>query len=674
MYHKSYLSFMTRFFCLSSLFLSMTLWCAAQAITPLNEKRHTDSLNALLEKATSDSGRARVSFVLSEYWRARDTAKSRKYLEQGRTLGNGYPLTRALYPFYEGQFYFFRDTTRAIAAFLKAAEGLSAFKTKDAYMYSALSWFNYGVMQRRDKGDGFVADIWLNKAIPMAEKSGDNERLAHFYGQVATMFMYNAQFDKAEVYNSKAIALLESNYPNSATLMFVYLSATSNYVYLLKYPEAKKTLDKAKKMLNPYPESINYPTYYYNEALYYIGVEELDKALVSLNKGIPMARKLNQAQILSMLVFRKFHIFSATKQYAAAREVLMELLKEGVLTADAGNRKTIYQQLAATNASLGIMGEAYQWSEKYSKLSDSLYEARLKNHMNELETKFRNAEQEKKIAVLEKEKEKAALTIKNKQLLNWLLGAVAVFLLIVAAFALLYYRNNKKLSLQKELNYQQQLKETEQEKQIQVSQAMLQGEEQERERVARDLHDGLGGMLAGIGLNLSALLTDPSHTNGKELRKVIDQVDHSAGELRRIVRNLMPEALLKFGLETALKELCEALMTDTVHITFQSFGISGTIPKQTQVTIYRIVQEMLSNALRHANATAILLQCTQNDEAFFITVEDNGKGFDTRLIDQAKGIGLNNIKKRVDYLNGKMNIEAAINEGTIINIELNVRG
>lgn len=645
----------------------------AQQSVPLNEDAYTDSLQTVLQTATTDSTRARVHYQLSEYWRGKDTLKSKAYLEKGKALATRYPIAMALYPFYVGQYYFTTHPPQAAAAFLAAEKALSAFNTAEASLFRSIAWFNYGIALRNEKGDDFVIDTWLNKAIPLAEKAGNEEKIAHYYTQLAMVFMYNARFDKAELYNNKAISLLEIRHPNSPTLLFAYLSAAGNYVYCKKPGDSKACLDKAWKLLSPYPQSVNLPNYYYTASLYYTHVHQFDSAMASLNKGIALAEKLNQQQLLQMMVFRKYNILMESKAYAPARALLLNLVEEGTLTKDVNNRKTIYQQLALVNASMGLSKEAYDWQLQYSTLSDSLHESKLQKNIQELEIRYNKAENEKKIAVLNAEKEKAILAARNNRLMNWLLGAVAALLLAVIAFVLLLFRNNKKLAAQKELNYQQQIKEVEQQKQIQIGQALLQGEENERERVARDLHDGLGGMLAGIKLNLSALPA-PAHGGMQELHRIITQLDHSSTELRRIARNMMPEALLSYGLEAALQELCESLNTDALHISFQAFGIPAQLPKATQATIYRIVQEMLSNAMRHANASAIVLQCSQSGNTFFITVEDNGKGFDMALIGHTKGIGLNNIKKRVEYLRGKMEIIAVVNEGTTINIELDVAG
>lgn len=643
----------------------------AQQSVPLNEAAYTDSLQQVLKTAATDSTRARVNYQLSEYWRGKDTVKSKAYLEKGKQLAVRYPLVSALYPFYTGQYYFATNTTKAAACFAAAAQALAAFHTQEALLFHSMAWFNYGIMLRNEKGDDFVIDTWLNKAIPLAEKAGNEEKIAHYYTQLAMVFMYNARFDKAGLYNNKAITLLESRHPGSSALLFAYISAAGNYIYSKKPAAAKQYLDKAWALLSPYPQSVNLPNYYYTASLYYTTVNQFDSAMNQLNKGIALAKQLNQHQLLQMMAFRKYNILLESKAYAPARALLLELVKEGTLTRDVNNRKTIYQQLATVNASLGQTKEAYDWLQQYSTLNDSLHESKLQKNIQELEIKYNKAENEKKIAVLNADKEKAILAARNNRLMNWLLGAAALLLLAVAAFTGLLYKNNKKLARQKELNYRQQLKEAEQRRQIQIGQALLQGEENERERVARDLHDGLGGMLAGIKLNLAAL---PAGTNGsqQQLHRVIHQLDSSATELRRIARNMMPEALLHYGLEAALKELCESLATPTLQVLFQPFGISTQLPRATQATIYRMVQEMLTNAIRHANASEIILQCSQNQHTFFITVEDNGKGFDKALVNHTKGIGLTNIKKRVEYLNGKMEIIAAINEGTTINIELNV--
>jgi two-component system NarL family sensor kinase len=157
----------------------------------------------------------------------------------------------------------------------------------------------------------------------------------------------------------------------------------------------------------------------------------------------------------------------------------------------------------------------------------------------------------------------------------------------------------------------------------------------------------------------------------KNMNGIINQLDSSVSELRRIARNLLPETLLKFGLEVALKDLCEFYMRDGLHIDFQPFNIEKTIPLNIQLNIYRIVQELISNAIKHSQASNIMVQCSQNYSYFFITFEDDGCGFDTSILVNKKGMGLDNLKNRITFLQGKYELQSVINEGTTINIELN---
>jgi len=163
------------------------------------------------------------------------------------------------------------------------------------------------------------------------------------------------------------------------------------------------------------------------------------------------------------------------------------------------------------------------------------------------------------------------------------------------------------------------------------------------------------------------------NNNTPELQNIVTQLDNSIGELRRISHNMMPEMLLKLGLKALLRDLCESVASTTLKVDFQYLGIKNNLQAQEQINIYRIVQEAIANATKHAQAQNLLLQCSQNEDVFFITVEDDGKGFDATHLDKVEGIGLSNIKSRVEYLKGKIEILSERNKrGTSINIELYV--
>jgi len=651
---------------------SIILTATAQQLLPVDEKAYADSLTHQLTQVRTDSARANINFLLSDYWRSKDTLKSRTYLDRGHAQSAQTPYLAALYHFYEGQYLAARNSPLAADAFKTAIDQLAAFHSPASQISLAASWYNYGIAVRAEKGDDFLIDILLNKAIPLAEQAGNPEKTAHYYSQLATVLMYNAQFDKAETYNQKAIGLLEHQMPESTVLMLAYLSAASNYIYKGQSEIAKKMLDKAQIILAPHPESTHYPNFYYNEGLYYTSKGLFNLALESLNKGIEKAEAYGQTTLLQMLVFRKYNIYIEQKQYNRARQLLTGVLEEGTLGSDINNRKTIYLQLAQTNAQLGDMDDAYSWAMKLYKLSDSLNQSRMREKMEELETRYQSVEKQKEINLLQAEKKQAALSASNSRLFNWMLASASLLLLVIAVILRFFYKNQKQLNVQKELNHQQTIREMEQQKHLATVEAMLHGEERERMRVARDLHDGLGGILAGVKIKLSDQLQQHPSTGTAEMEKIVAQLDGSVTELRRIAHNMMPETLMRFGLQSALKDLCESLQTPHTAIHFEAYSIDEQLDRSTQVAIYRMVQEALSNAIRHADAQTITVQCSQNGPVFFITVEDDGKGFDLNNPTLRKGMGMANIENRVQYLNGKLETSSEPGEGTTINIELHV--
>jgi signal transduction histidine kinase len=355
--------------------------------------------------------------------------------------------------------------------------------------------------------------------------------------------------------------------------------------------------------------------------------------------------------------------------YQKALAVLKEIVAHNPSYKYSQDYLTYYLELSETYGKLGNSEIAYAWLKKYTKLRDSINTKDIEHKISTLEVKFKTAEKEKKIIALNAENEKANLSAKNSKLFSWLFGIACLFLLAVATLGWLFYRSSKKLAVQKDLNHQQQIEDIDRRQQIKIVQAMLNAKEEEQNRVARDLHDGLGGTLAGIKINLVHYATGKSNNNDPQLQQIMNQMEGSINELRRIAHDMMPKMLLNFGLEESLRDLCESLASKKLNIDFKYLGIKHTLLPQEQMSIYRIVQEALVNAVKHAQAKKILLQCSQTENIFYITIEDDGKGFDPAHL--AKGMGIHNMKNRVSYLNGQIEILSAENKvGTSINIEL----
>ena len=276
---------------------------------------------------------------------------------------------------------------------------------------------------------------------------------------------------------------------------------------------------------------------------------------------------------------------------------------------------------------------------------------------------------------LQNEKQIQALSIRQKSTLNYLLTTSVVVLLIVGSLLYRNFRHRQQLARQREELQQQHIQQLEMDKQLIAVDAMLKGQEEERSRLAKDLHDGLGGLLSGVKYSLSNmkdnLIVTPD--NMAVFERSLDMLDTSIKELRRVAHNMMPEMLTKFGLDEALKEYTNAVnATKLLAVKYQSLGMEDRIEKSTEIIIYRIVQELLNNVLKHAEASEAFIQLIRENRRLNIVVEDNGKGFDTGILNDNKGAGWTNIHSRVEYLKGQMDLHSEPGKGTLVNIEFNV--
>ena len=160
--------------------------------------------------------------------------------------------------------------------------------------------------------------------------------------------------------------------------------------------------------------------------------------------------------------------------------------------------------------------------------------------------------------------------------------------------------------------------------------------------------------------------------NQRAFERSMDMLDSSIKEMRRVAHNLMPESLIKFGLAASLKDICKDITASgALRVTFQSFDLEKLQVDQTVlITIYRIIQELLNNILKHAGATAALVRLIYQDHKLMITLEDDGMGFDTSVIDLSSVKGLGNIKSWINYLDGTLEVQSTPGKGSTFNIEL----
>lgn len=607
---------------------------------------YADSLQRVLQASLSNEQRAQNLFLLSQYWADLDSAKGVQYALQALEYNPHDNLSEGKGHYYLGNVFFEYDIPRAQQEYMLAIPLLQHNGTQKAFALLSKAWHNYGALEERQGHEKQFAGILLNKVIPLALQAGDTLHTGNYYLSLSVVFGNIYDYEKAISYAKKAVEVFRQYEPGSELLLDCYNKVAEHYISRDDFAAAKPFLDSARYILQRYPSSIHAPSYYQNEGRYYNGTKDLPRAMASFRQGLIMAERLNRQYNATTIMMEQYQVYKAQHKLDTARQILLSIYHRPYVREMPENMKLVLRELASTDSALNHPQAAYSWLVQYMALADSLTASQSSIQIRELEAKYNYADKEREVLKLN------AKTTRQDQLLWATLG-----LLLMATLVFFYFYRQRKFKATQQLQYLQQ------EKQVAVTQAVLEAEEQERTRLARDLHDGLGSILAGIKINLSELSGQESGL----VKKMIGRLDNAVSELRRIARNLMPEALLRSGLETALEDLCQSVVTDKMNVVLQTISIARDLPVQVQIIVYRIVQELLANAVKHAMATEVLVQCSQLDDVFYITVEDNGKGFASEA---PAGMGLENIRNRVDFLQGKMEIRAMPGKGTAINIEL----
>ena len=329
-------------------------------------------------------------------------------------------------------------------------------------------------------------------------------------------------------------------------------------------------------------------------------------------------------------------IYHKTKKYDEAIVILEDMLKMNLNTRQL--YLTIMTEISQIHEEKGDLRSALDYRIKYQIERDSLHTVESEKIVQEMKISYETEKKDIQITALAKE----------KRLLSGLIIACGV--LVVLSLAILLYRNR----LQRK------------QRQLFAAQVALESETAERSRLAKDLHDGLGGMLSLVKINLNDMkgLKVMEHSDAEHFSKAIDMLDNSITELRRVAHHIMPESLVRSGLKTSLEDFAAAVPNAEFHF----FGQENRLETNLEITLYRSVHELVNNVLKHASATHIDIQLVQESDRISLTVSDNGKGFDTTQT--TGGIGLQNIRNRIAVYNGEMHIYSNQKSGTEINIEI----
>lgn len=555
------------------------------------------------------------------------------------------------------------------------------------------------------------------KAIPICAKLGLKKELGAIYNTIANVWNTKGNHWLAIEYYEKALQVME----NADVPPFFPITVRNNLCIL--YGDlglSKKRLENAL---------INYQAArkIKDETLIGLALQEMGNAYLALGQLAPaknafeeaviFARRVDHSRLLITSLLNLGDIELKRGNATKAREIYdvclslaqknqdrynemltyhgiseVELFNKRVLIAEKSALQAldiaqeidvkdytfdIYLTLSDIALAKGDMIQYQQYRNTFELMRDSLNNKSLVRALEELEVRYQTRQKEQRILQLRQEKEIQGLRIRQKNVFIWGLAGLA-FLLLLSGYLVYRYQQTRRLVAEKNLKIQeQQIRELEQEKQLNAASAMLRGQEEERSRIARDLHDGLGGMLSGVkqtlfGISGNQILPELA---AHAFHQVVSQLDSSISELRNIARNMMPEALVRFGLSDALADFCNHLQTSgqlVVH--FQAFGLEKRLDQDTEIVVFRIVQELVNNVVKHALASQVIVQVIRDEQRVHLTVEDDGKGFDPAKLQIAPGIGWLNIQSRVNYLGGNLDLQTGLGKkGTTVSIEFKLK-
>ena len=630
------------------------------SVAHAQEYMNKDSLLKLLPTVKEDSAGAEFYIVLGQQYESSETELAKYYYRKAGIISEKINYQPGVLRYIFNYTFVLNMQGRfdsGLALNLKAVT--IARKLNDPVMLGK-ALFNAGTSHR------MLAQF--EKAIALYEEgrkifasNGDSLLMARSYDIIQSLYYNLENYDKGIYYGETAVKWLRT-FDDPLTLGTALNNLGMNYFRKGKYKKAKEAwmeaLDIGKETGNLEMEGsqmLNLGELYMNNGEYSVLNQYYGKALELYTKldgaeGIAIALR-------GLAIYEFFNKnFEAAKDYANRS---LDVINKNNLQLE--KQKTL-ETLSTIHFALHDLITGQKYMQEATLLSDSLLNDRMRKVSIEAETKYETAKKDVQIQLQQS-------VIQQKNTLNYFLITGVAALLIIS---LLIYRNYKhKQNLQ-----QQRINELETEKQLAATEAVLKGEEQERTRLAKDLHDGLGGMLSGIKYSMNTMKGNLIMTpdNAQAFERSMDMLDSSIKEMRRVAHNLMPEALVKFGLDTALKDFCNDIhQSGALNVTYQSVGLQGKEPDQTTaITIFRIVQELLNNTLKHAAAKNAIVQLNRTDDQLSVTVEDDGKGFNTAVLQQSGGIGWSNIQNRVEFMKGTLDVQSAEGKGTSVHIEINL--
>lgn len=510
--------------------------------------------------------------------------------------------------------YFAGEYDQALTHYLSA---IKQFETSNQLTGKARVLNELGVFYRRQKNEA-DGDRCFEEAYSIAAQHGDEKIMATSLNNQGVSAQDNGQHRKAIEYFNQSRKLLEKN------------NDSIGISYALDY------------------SSVSYAA---------MGDFQQAHSLQTGAYGIRMRLKDSSAAAMSLvnlaeLEFMQHHTNDA-KQYFLQGLQISEKTNSKDLTA------YCYKQLADVFSQEGNHREAYGYHVKYSVLNEEIFNEKRSRQINELQTRYETEKKTRQIDLLTKENELKETRHRNQR--NLFIALLA----LLTVFALAYY-NYFRHKKQKEIDDAMLL-----EKDLRNN-AIIEAEEKERIRIARDLHDGVAQTMVAAKMQLESFIENSAMNLNEQttLKNAFDLVKDASDEVRAISHSMVPNALLKSGLVAAIRDFVQRMGNDKLKINLDIHGLNQRLNENIETVIFRVLQELVNNIIKHAQASEITIQLIRDTTELTFTVEDNGIGFDTTKLNKKAGMGIKNISSRIEYLHGTVVFDSTPGNGTTVIIEI----
>ncbi len=503
---------------------------------------------------------------------------------------------------------------------------------------------------------------YYNQAYSTYKKKKHIEGIAMVSTNLGILFKAHKDYKNVVKYYQEANAIYTKlNQPREVA--FTEANLGSVYYYTKQYDSCIYYSLKAQQTFKALNIQQFLPTTYTNAGIGYAALGQTKKALDFLTISVDLNTKYNNRKELA---FANIHLAKLMLKLNRLNEATLNATK-AVNTAEAiGASKEVMdakEVLASISERQGKFKEAYELHLAATKIKDSLFQKDKTTLISDYQVRYQTEKKEQQIQSLHQQTTIQKLKIKQKNL--WL--SIAAFIILAGTLSayLIYSRRKIKeeARLQAEINKQQE----------QTTKAVLGAEENERGRIATELHDGVGQLLSTALMNMNGLAEKLQYQSEEEKEKaknVLKLINESYDEMRSISHQMMPNALLKAGLTSAVKEFVSKIDKDKIKVSLEIIGLRERLNQQVESVLYRVIQETVNNVIKHAQATKLDIQFLKDEDGVAITIEDNGKGFNTNSINDNAGVGLKSMMSRIAFLKGTIDFDSKPGRGTLVAIHI----